>query len=70
MSVQEDLNAAKESLAKKIREVTKDPKPTYTVDGRTVKHQEFLSSLIAQFKALNELSTKEEGAFEFVTEGI
>ena len=35
------INIAMTNLSAKITEITADPKPTYSIDGQTVKHSQY-----------------------------
>lgn len=56
-----DLQAALDDLDAKIAEVAANPKPNYSIDGESVSHADYFSSLIANRKALLEVLSQEAG---------
>ena len=59
-----DLEDALDNIRARIKEITAAPKPTYTVDGQTVKWGEYLEQLLRAEKQLAEAVTREDGPFE------
>lgn len=53
-TVLENLQTSQSNLAKKIAEVTANPKPNYSVDGQSVSHADFLRMLMEELKAVTE----------------
>ena len=58
---QSDLQSALDLLDAKIAAVAADPKPNYSIDGESVSHADYFSSLIANRKALLEVLSQESG---------
>lgn len=54
MSYAADLLASRDNIAKRIREITSDPKPTYSVDGQSISWGEYLTTLTNQLKVVEE----------------
>lgn len=70
MSAQTDLIAAKANIATIIKNITANPKPTYTENGRTISWNEYLSSLIQQSEAFDKMLQRSAGPFEVVSQGL
>ena len=70
MSILSDLQTARAQIATQIKDITLSPKPTYSIDGQTVKWTEHLKELRAALRALDEDIQNEEGPFEETTRVI
>jgi hypothetical protein len=55
VSIASDLQTAMESLATAYVSACADPKPTYSIDGQSVSHGEYLKMLTESIKATAEL---------------
>ena len=61
------INIAMTNLSAKITEITADPKPTYSIDGQTVKHSQYLETLITSLDMLIPIRRKLQGPFQRIT---
>jgi len=52
MAALDDLTAARDSLAAKIASVMANPRPSYSVDGRSFSWTEYRASLLRELKDL------------------
>jgi len=55
MSVLTDLQAAREYMAAQLKDIVENPKPTYTVDGQTVKWTEHAAMLADKITTLDKI---------------
>ena len=63
----ENLIQARDNIAETLSRITKDPKPTYSVDGKSVSWTEYLTALTQQLKALNEAIQVAGGPVQLAT---
>lgn len=64
-TVLENLQTSKINLAAWLADITADPKPNYSIDGKSVSWQSLFDSITARMEAINKLIALEEGpAFE------
>lgn len=49
----ENLQAAQENIAQLIRDLTDNPKPTYSVGGKSVSWESYLAMLIKEQESLD-----------------
>lgn len=54
MALVDDLKTARESIVTKIKEISANPKPNYSIDGQSVQHGDFLRTLMESLTQLNE----------------
>jgi hypothetical protein len=60
----DNLNAAYANVAQQIADITANPQPTYSENGRSVSWSEYLSMLIDKQKALLQAIQLAGGPFE------
>lgn len=53
MTYIDDLKTARDQIADQIKDLTLNPKPTYTIDGQTVKWTEHFSALVDRLEKLD-----------------
>lgn len=63
MAAIDDLITARDNIAARIKEMTTNFKPTYTVDGRTFQWGELLSIYMKSLSDLKLQIASEEGPF-------
>lgn len=54
MGALEDLTAAYTNVCARVKEVTEEKKPTYTIDGQTVLWGQYLTKLMETARALRD----------------
>jgi hypothetical protein len=64
------LSGIRTSLINRIAEVTSKPKPNYEIDGQKVSWQQYLDSLFAALKTIDEKLVQESGPYEYVSRGV
>jgi hypothetical protein len=69
-TIAENLATAKAGFARQLAEISANPKPSYTVDGRTYNWNEYLRFLMESMKSLDEAIQSEEGPIEVVIQGM
>ena len=61
-SVRDSLTTARDNLAAQLEEITRRPKPTYSVDGQSYSWQQYQEFLIAQIRALKvDIDNEQDG---------
>lgn len=63
----DNLNAAYANVAQQIADVTANPQPSYSENGRSVSWSEYLALLIDKQKALLQAIQLAGGPFEIVS---
>ena len=53
MAYLDDLKTARDQIATQIRDISLNPKPSYTIDGQTVSWTQHLNMLIEKLKPLD-----------------
>lgn len=64
------LKTARGTLVTALVTATASPKPSYSVDGQSVSHDQYRDSLIRQIKELDELINLVEGPIEVISRGV
>lgn len=54
MAYADDLKTARDQIAVIIKEITVDPKPSYSIDGESYSWGEYLAQLMSQLNTLND----------------
>jgi len=62
-----DLTTARDGLAKELATESANPRPDYSVGGRSVSWSAYRADLIAQLKELNQQIINAQGAIEIQT---
>ncbi len=60
-TARENLQTARDNVALRIKQITESPKPSYSIDGKSVSWTEYLDMLLRQFRELEALAN---GPFE------
>ncbi len=63
MTVKSDLEMAKGNMASTLASITANPKPTYTVDGRSFSWTQYQDFLLKGISKLTELIETEDDSF-------
>lgn len=66
----ENLTTALNNVAVLIRDLTADPKPDYSVDGKSYSWSSYLSMLLSQQKALEDALARATGPYEVSNRGV
>lgn len=64
MAAIDDLQTARDQIAGKIKEITTNPKPSYSVDGASYSWGEYLRQLTDGLQAVEEAIQRTEGAWQ------
>lgn len=64
MANTDDLTTARNNYIAQLKDISVNPKPTYTVDGQTFKWTEYQKFLTEQIKTLEGLIASEDGIVE------
>jgi hypothetical protein len=70
VAVLDDLTAARENVAAQLRNLTANPKPTYSLDGKSVSWESYFGMLTRQMEELNKLIQIEGGPQWLITQGV
>ncbi len=70
MSYLSDLTTSRDKIATAVAAIAANPRPTYSVDGRTFSHDQHLANLVAQLEPLNKLVILAGGPGSELTETI
>lgn len=65
----QNLQTALDNIAARIAAITANPKPDYSVDGKSYSWSGYLSMLITQSKALEEALVRAGGPYEISNRG-
>lgn len=68
-TVEENLATAKANYAAKLAEISADPKPTYSVNGRSISWGEFHSMLLKMVSDITDAEQKVGGPVIVKTRG-
>lgn len=63
-TITENLATAKANLAANLAAITANPKPSYSVDGKSYSWTEYMTALLAAMKSIDEQVVDEEGPSE------
>lgn len=55
-TARENLRTARDNVALLIKQITENPKPNYSIDGKSVSWADYLRTLTEQFKTLEALA--------------
>lgn len=66
----ENLLTIRSNLLASLAEISVNPKPTYSINGQSVSHDQHRQSLLAEVKEINALITQADGPYEVIHEGI
>ncbi len=66
----EALQQAKENLCNRLAEISANPKPSYSDQGRTVSWTEYQSMIITNLQALDQAIARASGPYEIVSVGV
>lgn len=66
----ENLTTAHTNLVTALVTATANPKPSYSIDGQSVDHTSYISSLIQQIRDLDEAIAREAGPEEHQSQGL
>lgn len=69
-TVLENLNASKANLSAWLADITTNPKPNYSIDGKSVSWQSLFDSIMGKIEAVNKLIAVEEGPVFNLTQVI
>lgn len=70
MSVLSSLNTALSNVAANLAAITANPKPSYSVNGKSVSWTEYFNALIQQQEALNRAIAVAGGPVEAQTQAV
>lgn len=74
MTYIDDLTTARDNLAARIKDLTAQPKPNYSIDGQTVSWGDYLRQLLASQKeieaAIVAAQLASDGPFEVISQGF
>lgn len=70
MAVIDNLTQAKLQVSNLLVTITLNPKPTYSVNGKTVSWETYYGMLVDKLENLNKLIQVEGGPLEFATQGL
>ena len=74
MTYIDDLKTARDNLATRIKDLTAQPKPNYSIDGQTVSWGDYLRQLLASQKeieaAIVDAELASDGPFEVISQGF
>lgn len=74
MTYIDDLTTARDNLAARIKDLTAQPKPNYSIDGQTVSWGDYLRQLLASQKeieaAIVDAELASDGPFEIISQGF
>ena len=74
MTYLDDLTTARDNLAARIKDLTAQPKPNYSIDGQTVSWGDYLRQLLASQKeieaAIVDAELASDGPFEIISQGF
>lgn len=66
---QANLESARDNLATILAEITADPKPSYSVEGKSISWNEYQSMILSQMANLEAMIQRAAGPFELRTRG-
>ncbi len=69
-TAQENLITAYNNVAQQLADISASPKPTYSIDGKSVSWTEHFNALIDKQMALLGAIQAADGAFEVRSEGV
>lgn len=74
MTYIDDLKTARDNLATRIKDLTSQHKPNYSIDGQTVSWGDYLRQLLASQKeieaAIVDAELASDGPFEIISQGF
>lgn len=74
MTYIDDLKTARDNLATRIKDLTAQHKPNYSIDGQTVSWGDYLRQLLASQKeieaAIVDAELASDGPFEIISQGF
>lgn len=70
MAVIDDLETAKANIAALLASITANPKPDYSVDGKSVSWATYFRTLTEQLDAINKLIQTEGGPQWLSTQAV
>jgi hypothetical protein len=70
MAVIDSLTATKANVAAILAEMTANPKPSYSIDGQSVRWESYFATLTDKIEKLNQLIQIEGGPFEQQTQAL
>lgn len=69
-TVMENLETARSNMAARLAEITANPKPDYSIDGKSVSWSGYVSMLTDQMQRINALIQAEGGPQWLPTQAI
>ena len=66
----ENLEVARDNIAKLLADITASPKPSYSVDGQSVSWESYVSMLATNLEKINQLIIVAGGPYEAVTQAV
>lgn len=66
----ENLLTIRSNLLAALADISANPKPTYSINGQSVSHNEHRRSLLEEVKSINALIVQADGPYEEIHEGI
>lgn len=74
MTYIDDLTTARDNVAARIKDLTAQPKPNYSIDGQTVSWGDYLRQLLAAQQeieaAIVAAQLASDGPFEVISQGF
>jgi hypothetical protein len=65
-TISENLATAKANLAANLASITANPKPSYSVDGKSYSWTEYMTALLAAIKGIDDQLAADAGPSEVV----
>jgi len=70
MAYVDDLVTARNNIAALLKDITANPKPDYSIDGKSVSWGSYLTQLQEQLRNLDEAIMRGDGSWEIESRGI
>jgi hypothetical protein len=70
MAAIDNLQQAYNNITALLASITANPKPTYSVDGRSISWESYVAMLTKQLEVLNQQIQVQSGPIENVTQAI
>lgn len=67
MAAIDDLKAARDNMAARLKEITASPKPSYDMDGQRVSWTQYQTFLLDGIERLDKQIANDEGPYELDT---
>lgn len=66
----ENLTTARDNVAAVLAQITASPKPTYSVEGKSVSWESYFSALVSRLEDLDRAILRLGGPYELQTQAI